>query len=137
MQIAPKTISLSIPLNIVTCNSLLVNFHPSLNYQLKRYINEPNATNINFKDFDLQITQREITENTGLSFCYNTHITKDICITYTKALWYYSTLTIFRISNEYQRSSQDVLMMCAIMKTFCKHFEKYLQEILHFIADSS
>ena len=57
-----------------------MNFHPSLNYQLKRYINEPNATNINFKDFDLQITQREITENTGLSFCYNTHITKDILL---------------------------------------------------------
>ena len=65
MQIAPKTISPSIPLDIVNCNSLLVNFHPSLNYWLKRYINEPNTTNINFKDFDLQITQREITENIG------------------------------------------------------------------------
>ena len=37
--------------------------------------------------FDLQIRLRETTENTGLSFRYNTHITEDIRIIYTEALW--------------------------------------------------
>ena len=68
--------------------------------------------------FDLQIRLRETTENTGLSFRYNTHITEDIRIIYTEALWYYSPLTIFRTSNEYQTSSQDVFMVCPTMKTF-------------------
>ena len=54
--------------------------------------------NINFKDFDLQKRIREKIENSGLSFRYNLHISKDIPITYVKVLWY-STSTIFKISN--------------------------------------
>ena len=44
--------------------------------------------------FDLQIRLRETTENTGLSFRYNTYITEDVGIIYTNALWYYSPSTI-------------------------------------------
>ena len=75
-------------------------------------------TNINFNEFDLQITLRETTENTGFCFRYNIHITKHIRITYLKALCSNSTPTIFKISNEYQKFSQNALMVCVIMKTF-------------------
>ena len=67
---------------------------------------------------DLQIRLRETTENTGLSFRYNTYITEDVGIIYTNTLWYYSPSTIFRTSNEYQTSSQDVFMVYPTMKTF-------------------
>ena len=116
--------------------SALVHFYPSMNQRLKRDMNELNTTNINFKDFDLQITLRETTEDTGLLFRYNTHITsKDIRMTYVKALWY-SISTIFKMNHKYQKFSWNVfLMMCAIMKTFGKLFEKYLREF--FFLDSS
>ena len=84
---------------------------------------ELNATNINLKDFDLQITLTETTENTGHSFRYNIHITKDICTTYVDALWYYySASTSFKISNKYQKFSQDYLMICTIIKTKSSFF---------------
>ena len=94
-------------------------------------MNELNTMNINFKDFDLQITLRETTEDTGLLFRYNTHITsKDIRMTYVKALWYYSISTIFKMNHEYQKFSWNVfLMMCAIMKTFGKLSENFLKNI--------
>ena len=94
-------------------------------------MNELNTTNINFKDFDLQITLRETTEDTGLLFRYNTHITsKDIRMTYVKALWYYSISTIFKMNHEYQKFSWNVfLMMCAIMKTFGKLSENFRKNI--------
>ena len=95
-----------------------MHFYPSNKLTTKGYTKEPNTTNINFNEFDLQVALRETTENTGLSFRYNIHITKDIRMTYTKALCSYSTPTIFKISNEYQKSSQNVLMVCVIMKTF-------------------
>ena len=75
-----------------------------MNQRLKRDMNELNTTNINFKDFDLQITLRETAENTGLLFRDNTHITtKDIRMTYVKALWYYSVSKIFKMNHEYQK----------------------------------
>ena len=70
-----------------------------MNQRLKEGINKLNATKINFKDFDLQIILKETTENNGISFRYNTHITEDFCSTNVKALWYYSASTIFKISN--------------------------------------
>ena len=107
------------PPNIVTSNFLLVHFYPSMNQLIKEDVNELNTTSINLKDFDFEIRLRETTENIGLSFRYNIHITKDIRMTNVKALWYYSTSTIFKISNEYQKFSQVVLlMMCAIIKIF-------------------
>lgn len=88
------------------------------------YINKLNATNTNFKDSDLQITLRERKESTRRSFRNNFHMTEDIRTTYVKNLWYYSTSTIFKISNKYRKFSRDDLMMSTIMKTFWKIFQK-------------
>ena len=77
---------------------------------------EPNATNINFKDFDLQITEGKQQRTLDILFAkifispkiFVLPILRHFGITQPRQI----------ISNEYQKSSQDVFVVGAIMKTF-------------------
>ena len=80
------------------------------------YIHEPNATNINCKDFDLPITQEKQQRTLDILFTiifispkiFGLPILSHFGITQPPQI----------ISNEYQKSLQDVFMVCAIMKIF-------------------
>ena len=80
------------------------------------YIHEPNVTNINFKDFDLQITQEKQQRTLGILFAIIFISPKIIVLPILRHFGITQPRQI--ISNEYQKFSQDIFMGCAIMKTF-------------------